>query len=202
MKNRSQQIKRSFYLAAVALVIYVGIYVPNSIFGGYWGHPVAGRLQYSFGMSLPTAFLWQPYWGYADGTSKSFLGVVFYPLIIMDRSYVHHSKDMSNPQDDEDLSKKGIQWHPQAVKEAEKHKAEVAAWRSRCIEDPEFCLQSAAMIHSKLDTHFLAVILEDKFKTNALGKLEALSKKPDSEVDKYAIAHVIKEVQSLESASH
>lgn len=201
MKNRSQQIKRSFYLAVVALVIYIGIYVPNSIFGGYWGHPVAGSLQYSFGMSLPTAFLWQPYWGYADATSKSFLGFVFYPLISIDRSYVHHTKDLSNAQDEQDLRKAGIRWHPEAVKEAEKHKTEVAAWRSRCVEDPEFCLQSAARLQSKLDTHFIALILEDKFKTNTLAKLDALATKSDWEVDKYAIAHVIKEVKNLESAS-
>ena len=201
MKGSHTFKRRFLYPVVLGIVLYVGVYVPDSLFGGYWGHPVGGTLEYSFGMSIPTVFLWQPYWGYADNAGSSWMGWFFHPLISLDRSYFHQSKDLSNQQDETDLRNSRVQWHPEAIKEANRRMAEEAEWRRHCTEDPRFCLESAAQFHTESERHFLAALLIDKYKSNTLNELGALSERHDLEMNRRAISRVMEEVKKLESES-
>jgi hypothetical protein len=169
------------------------------MFGGYWGQPVAGKWEFAPGVPMHSLFLWQPYFGYVDNYNRSPIGWLFYPAVYLDQHFVHRPYDLMNTNDADVLFSKDshIKWHPEAIKQAKKNDMENAAWRSHCIEDPEFCLQSARDVHTRKDEHFIALSLCDKFGTNALFKLQSLSDNEKEGVTKRPIVRVMDEVQNI-----
>lgn len=186
-------------MLGVSLVAYVLVYALNSTLGGYWGQPVAGNLGYGPGLRFHTAFLWQPRFGYRDDYDKDFLGWVFCPLIIFDQGHVHHRLDLANASDAALVFSKDkqIKWHPTSIKEGRRQVIEKALWQRACVENAEFCLKSAEVVHSKRDTHFMALLLFDAYPTNAVTKLQAFAKQSQFLFGPTNIAAVIKEVQSI-----
>lgn len=71
-------------------IIYIGSYVANTRGGGYWLKPERdGRDRHSFGLSMHTAILWQPAYGYCARYNSDFLGTIYAPLVALDRNWVH-----------------------------------------------------------------------------------------------------------------
>ena len=82
----------------ISLAVYVGLYVFNSLFGGYdphynsdgWsryrkesGNRHDAQLNYN-------CIMWQPMFGcYYNAHQHDFLGLTFYPLIRVDQYFVH-----------------------------------------------------------------------------------------------------------------
>jgi len=196
--NIKNPIRRFIKIGMFCVAVYLLLYIPNSIFGGYWG-PVAGRMAWKSGLPISTLFLWQPFFGYSDSYNKSLLGWVYYPLILIDQNCIHHMYDITRKNDADIIfaNPSQIRWNPQAEKIAKKDRLDKAIWRSHCVEDREFCLQSAENFHSSEDMHFIALLINDKYGTNALGRLQSLSEKAESEVEKKQINKVIQEVQKL-----
>src|SRR5579871_6740422 len=145
----SKSIKRCVGIGLFCIFAYVLLYIPNSMFGGYWGQPVSGQMEYSPGLSFHSLFLWQPYFGYNDSYNKSPMGLFFFPLIFIDQNYIHRPYDFMNEDDAKVLfsDKKGIKWHPKTEEQAKEAQLDKAIWRSRCVDDAEFCLESAAKPH-------------------------------------------------------
>jgi len=192
-------------LIGSAIVAYVLLYVPNSMLGGYWG-PVAGRLMYSFGLSMPTLFLWQPYLGYRDHYNITACGVIWYPLICIDQRYIHPPYDVDITNDAAFLFSKDnhIKWHPEALRKENQLQTEKALWRSHCVEDSEFCLLSTTNFHSRMDIHFMALLIYDKYKTNAVSRLQAVADSVNSNsvysyFDKKHVGYVFEAVNELNS---
>jgi hypothetical protein len=76
--------------AAVLLALYLGSYVLNSAFGGYWPKPERdGMHRWSFGMAMHTAILWQPAYGYCARFNSDGLGAFYSPLVVLDRRWFH-----------------------------------------------------------------------------------------------------------------
>jgi len=195
--------KRHFRVIIGATSAYILLYVLNSMLGGYWG-PVAGQLKYSFGLSMPTLFLWQPYFGYRDYYNITACGVLWYPLIRIDQQYIHPPYDLNNTKDSVYLFFKNnhIKWHPETLRKERQIEIAKALWRSHCVEDPEFCLQSATNVQSSADTHFMALILYDKYNTNCISRLEAVansvsSNSVNSDFAKRHVLYVIQAVNEL-----
>ena len=85
------------------------------------------------------------------------------------------------------------------IRGSERSYAEKAAWRNHCIEDRTFCLESSKDFHGKEDTHFVALMLQDAYQTNAIPKLELLSEKTGSDLAKKHILEVIYEIGRINS---
>jgi hypothetical protein len=198
--------KRPFRLIIMAATIaYVLLYVLNSMLGGYWG-PVAGNLTWSLGISMPTRFIWEPYIGYRDRYNITACGVLWYPLICLDQRYIHPSYDLNNTNDEAILFSKDnhIKWHPEAIRKQNRLQTEKGLWRNHCVEDPEFCLQSTTNLYSRMDTHFLALLIYDKYNTNAISKLQAVAESINansvySDFAKRDVRKVIQAVKELSS---
>jgi hypothetical protein len=72
------------------VLVYVVSYIADSAFGGYWLQPERdGNHRLHGGLSLHTAILWQPAYGYCASYNSDFLGAVFSPLVALDRAWVH-----------------------------------------------------------------------------------------------------------------
>jgi hypothetical protein len=105
---------RSLLVLGVCFLLYVFSYVLNSFFGGYWMRPeMDGRNRYSFGLAMPTAFMWQPFVGHQAIGNYDLVGIFYKPLIQVDRRYIHRTMYLS----DEVLEKiipslKATQVHP------------------------------------------------------------------------------------------
>jgi hypothetical protein len=195
--------KRRFALIVAAVLAYILMYILNSLLGGYWG-PVAGNLMWSSGIAMPTRFIWEPYFGYRDRYNITTCGMLWYPLICIDQRYIHPPYDLDNANDEAILSSKDnhIKWHPEAIRKQNRLQGEKGLWRNHCVEDPEFCLQSATNLYSGRDTHFLALLLYDKYNTNAISKLQAVadsvsSNSVYSDFEKRDVRKVIQEVKDL-----
>ena len=201
MKKCLRLFRRTFNLTTLCLIIYFLLYIPNSIMGGYWGQPVSGNMYYGPGLRFHSLFLWQPYVGYCDGVNKSVFGTFFYPVICLDQHYVHASIDLFNSNDATlYFSKKSdIKWHPKTLAESKQKDLENALWRSRCVNDPDFCLQSTIDFHYKVDTHFLALLIKDRYDPNTLSVLRSLAEKMDSKSAKKNIERVIQDVVEIDS---
>ncbi len=170
---KSARVKRSFYSLGIAAIVYVLLYIPNSMLGGYYG-PVGGRTLYNFGLSMRTAYVWEPRFGYVDFHDSTALGKVLFPLVRLDQRYAHPVLDLGDKNAEARLfaGSNSVRWHPLLLQEVEDAKIRKALWRSRCFDEPEFCLESTVDFHSKADIHFMAVILCDKYQTNALRELD------------------------------
>lgn len=94
-------IKRSIIVLSSIMFVYVVTYIINSCYGGYWMKPVSdGKDRYSFGLSMPTAIIWQPRFGYATPFQKDIFGCIFMPLIALDRYLVHPTRYLTNSKDE------------------------------------------------------------------------------------------------------
>ena len=79
------------------LIFYITSYSVDSAFGGYWPKPERdGRDKYSFGLSMPTAILWQPYFGYNAKFNSDFIGSLYSPLVAIDRAKCHRTMYVSD----------------------------------------------------------------------------------------------------------
>ena len=184
-------------ILSIITVIYVITYCINSICGGYWGYPVAGMWRLS-NANLRTLFYWQPYFGYVDKYNITFCGVVWYPLIRVDQTYIHHSMDLFKQDDEERIfNDKNIKWHPKSVAAAESQRISKCEWRSHCFDDIEFCLQSAAEVHSKRDEHFIALLLYDALNTNTLSRLNEIRRSANSGFSARRVDRVMNEVRQI-----
>ena len=179
---------------------YILVYIPNSKYGGYWGQPVPGGWSYTRGLSFHTAFLWQPYFGYSDNYNHTVFGLLFYPLIRIDQQCIHPPIDLANTNDAESFFSKDnhVRWHPEAIKDSRRLYMEKSVWRSECVDDREYCLQSARNFHARDDVHFISLLLLDKYGTNAVVKLQSLSEKEESSIKKRHISNVIDEIHKIE----
>ena len=90
---------QNWSLAVVALVaFYLGSFVLNSYCGGYWSELERdGHDRWSFGLSMPTAVLWQPRFGYWAPYRSDWLGTLYSPLIRLDRHLAHPTRYASAP---------------------------------------------------------------------------------------------------------
>lgn len=71
-------------------VLYIGSYAVNSYFGGYWLKPERdGHLRGHIGLSMHTAIMWQPGFGYYIQYDSNFFGMIYSPLVAFDRAWVH-----------------------------------------------------------------------------------------------------------------
>jgi hypothetical protein len=71
-------------------IIYIGSYAANSVLGGYWLKPERdGKHRWGMGLSMHTAILWQPAYGYSARYNSDFLGSFYMPLVALDRAWVH-----------------------------------------------------------------------------------------------------------------
>jgi hypothetical protein len=82
---------RKIVLCVVAgIFIYVTSYFLNSSLGGYWLVPeMDGHDRYSFGLAMPTAFMWQPLFGHEAIGNYDSLGIFYEPAIRLDRRFIH-----------------------------------------------------------------------------------------------------------------
>jgi hypothetical protein len=73
---------------AVVLATYVAAYFLNSAGGGYWPVPDDAELNTQT-ISEPEDILWQPAHGYSSARWSSALGILYRPLIALDRRWRH-----------------------------------------------------------------------------------------------------------------
>ena len=87
----------SCFAFGALFVLYIGIYAINSYLGGYWLQPERdGIHRWNFGMSLHVAILWQPAWGYSSRYNSDFSGVLFSPLVALDRRWFHRTRYLTD----------------------------------------------------------------------------------------------------------
>ena len=83
-------IRKSLLTVGICLFVYTLSYALNSFFGGYWLKPeMDGRDRWSFGLAMMDAIMWQPRLGHAALGNYDFVGIVYKPLIRLDRRFVH-----------------------------------------------------------------------------------------------------------------
>ena len=74
------------------LVIYLFAYLIDSFGGGYWMHfQRDGEHRFFWGLSMRDAILWQPRYGHQSVGDDDFLGILFSPLMELDRKYIHRT---------------------------------------------------------------------------------------------------------------
>jgi len=89
LKKKSRKIILSIIVVGL---FYLVSYFLNSLFGGYWLIAESdGRDRYSFGLSMPTAILWQPLFGHEAIGHWDHLGAFYTPLIRLDRKFIHRT---------------------------------------------------------------------------------------------------------------
>lgn len=106
----NQKLKNILKVISVLLCIYIVLYVVASIFGGYWPTPVIDKTRYAeSGIGVPTSYLWQPRFIYSDNSSSTASGVLFKPMICIDRCWFHTNLDLV---EDESLIFSGkVKWY-------------------------------------------------------------------------------------------
>jgi hypothetical protein len=111
---RRVRLRRVALAFALLGVLYVGTYLWNRGSGGYWIYPERdGRDRWSFGLSMHTAILWQPRFGYWSPYKADFLGMLYSPMIRMDRAYFHPSHYVSDPEYFAWMNAtEVVDWHP------------------------------------------------------------------------------------------
>jgi hypothetical protein len=95
----TRRTRRRLLIAGFAIVVYVGSYVPLTLFGEY-RIDMTGRHR-PWGLALMDVYLWQPkamyfrvYTSVSGDTecSSDLLGAVYAPLILIDRAVWHRSR--------------------------------------------------------------------------------------------------------------
>lgn len=100
-KNIKHALKRLLVFLGLFLVIWVGSYCINSHFGGYRTKPDTARVwQSSQQQIIFEVFLkWQPFFGEVTSHDFTLVGMLYYPLIMLDQRKFHRSLDLTNPVD-------------------------------------------------------------------------------------------------------
>ena len=92
-KSKPARQRRYLFLGLLAAVLYIGSYLVDSYTGGYWGELERdGYHRYTVGLSMPTATLWQPRFGYWAPYRSDFLGKFYLPLIKLDQHFLHRTR--------------------------------------------------------------------------------------------------------------
>ena len=120
-KRRRFTAKRILIGLTTGVFLYLASFALNSRQGGYWGTLERdGRDRWSFGMSLHTAVLWQPRFGYWAPYRSDWLGSFYSPLIQLDRQFLHPTRYVSDPEYFEWANATTpADWHPQFRPEVE-----------------------------------------------------------------------------------
>ncbi|HEY5041823.1 MAG TPA: hypothetical protein VIK53_07455 [Verrucomicrobiae bacterium] len=96
-RNRKLSWWKFFLILIIAALSYIASYFADSFCGGYWMIPeMDGHDRYSFGLVMPTAFLWQPRFGHEAIGNYNFLGILYDPLIRFDRAFIHKTIYLSD----------------------------------------------------------------------------------------------------------
>src|ERR1041384_790834 len=107
--------KKKIAATFVILFLYVISFLFNTVAGGYWLTPeTGGSHKWSFGLSMPTLILWQPYFGYDAPNNTSIAGYIYLPLIALDRRLWHPTMDLINDEQEifEKINFHTIKVHP------------------------------------------------------------------------------------------
>ena len=90
--------KQRFIIVVLAgLTLYGGSYVADSLSGGYWMMPERNlHDQFDCGLSMHTAFNWQPRIGYHSQFVTDAMGYLYAPLIRLDRRFIHPTHYLSD----------------------------------------------------------------------------------------------------------
>ena len=101
--------KQKAALCIVLIVIYFGSYVIISMCGEYQ-MTMSGEHRYSFGLAVMDIYKWTPYGVvcevYRDVSGKrsvrglNILGALYFPLVWVDRKYVHQNLDIFDDKKD------------------------------------------------------------------------------------------------------
>jgi hypothetical protein len=83
--------KKSLLVSGGILAGYFVLYLVNAAFGGYDPHYTSdGRSRYDSGLLMHDCIMWQPRFGYYYNEYRfSVIGVLFYPLLQLDRRFIH-----------------------------------------------------------------------------------------------------------------
>lgn len=102
------KINRLWKCALWILALLITIYVFNSLAGGYDTHPETIRSidPTSKRMNYNILIKWQPRYGWVKKYDSSPCGVLFYPLILIDQSFVHREFDLTNQ--DQELAARSL----------------------------------------------------------------------------------------------
>ena len=96
-KRKGMTWRQFFKVIIFSFLVYAGTYVVNSFCGGYWLIPeMDGHDRYSFGLAMPTGVMWQPRFGHHAIGRENYLGVLYEPLILVDRRFVHQTIYLSD----------------------------------------------------------------------------------------------------------
>jgi hypothetical protein len=175
----------------LTILLYTGVYIVNSYFGGYWPVPVAGNYEWAqSGWPLHTAILWQPHFGYADRFNRSALGYIFYPAIECDRRFFHNTLDVF----DDAIWAPETKWHPIA----KRMEQEQALRLARIVRDPEFLLSEASKGLSSKDRHLIALLLLDRYGCDALSVIGQREWSAKTESEKRAWSMLFREFVEIE----
>ncbi|MDR3404348.1 MAG: hypothetical protein P4L99_17750 [Chthoniobacter sp.] len=113
-KSPSLPAPRALLVLGAIGFLYVGSFALDSHCGGYWNQlEQDGYDRWSFGLSLPTAVLWQPRLGYWAPYRSDWLGALYSPLIRLDRRFIHPSRYVTDPKFLEWSKATAVaEWHP------------------------------------------------------------------------------------------
>lgn len=91
MKRKKKQSGSKFKIILVVIALYLGSYAVNSLMGGYWMRPerraAAGAAE---------EIVWQPRIGFVSRSATDAAGYAFWPLVQLDRRFVHLSRDLGD----------------------------------------------------------------------------------------------------------
>ncbi len=108
-----REIRKTLLVLIVCIGVYALSYIVDSFFGGYWIVPeMDDRDRWSFGLAMHTAFLWQPYLGHEAIGHFDTLGVLYKPLIQIDRRLVHPTIYLLDTNGSEIANLRTSQVHP------------------------------------------------------------------------------------------
>src|SRR5678815_5488498 len=92
--------RKNIFLVAggILLVGYFGLYLLNAAFGGYDPYYTSdGRRRYKVGILMHDCIMWQLKVGsYHNEYRHDFIGLVFYPLLQLDRRFIHRTHSLAD----------------------------------------------------------------------------------------------------------
>ena len=93
MQKLDTTLKKILKAFGIIFGAYVVAYVLNSAAGGYWPVPARdGHVRYKpefGGLSMRAAIMWQPRFGRNAVGHFDYVGLLFQPLILLDRAWLH-----------------------------------------------------------------------------------------------------------------
>lgn len=93
--KRKKKSTRAPKILLILVLLYIGSYSANSMLGGYWMRPE--RAAKARGAAASSDQIeWQPRIGFVSRASTDVTGYIFWPLVQLDRRFVHHSRDLAD----------------------------------------------------------------------------------------------------------